>query len=228
MPRGLFITAGPIFKIAKDALTRTCEAPSDNSPDQKDALISVVFAVAALECFINESSEITQTSIDIQQEETPGWLQTYRDLQKEVGDYGSTQHKFQMASLALCGTTFDKSSGPYQDFHTLIRLRNSLVHLGPRDNFILSPDGTMDIEAPTIVQELRNKNILAQMNPGVRASWIALISTRGVAKWACRTASQMVLSTLDLIQSTTPENSFKHMMEMFYRRSFQPENANLT
>jgi hypothetical protein len=48
---------------------------------------------------------------------------------------GSTELKYLMASLSLSGQMFDRSTQPFQDFSTLMKIRNDLMHPRPLDKF---------------------------------------------------------------------------------------------
>ena len=54
MEGGYFLHTGVLFDVARQAYARTENAPSDTSPDQKDAYVAVLFSAATLESFIME------------------------------------------------------------------------------------------------------------------------------------------------------------------------------
>ena len=72
-----------------------------------------------------------------------------------------------------------------------------------------------------LLDQLRAKNILAEHDPadyvGASPTWLSVLSTRAVARWACNVASDVVLAVLDSI----PESDCKHREEFFYRENFR-------
>jgi hypothetical protein len=72
-----------------------------------------------------------------------------------------------------------------------------------------------------VIDRLRSKSVLAQYDPaayvGTAPNWLALLSTRAVARWACNVAAEIVGSVLDSI----PASELKNLAEFFYRANFQ-------
>jgi hypothetical protein len=212
---GIIFNAGPLFSIAKNAYETTKGTGSDRSSDHDEALVAIVFAAASLEAFINEAAELASI-IDVPGEVTPTSVKTFASTAEEVGTgRGSIRLKFLLAKAAFQGETYDKGTQPYQDFNSLVDLRNALVHLKPRDKIIIQ-DGTLSVEVPSVINGLRSRKILAEFGPKSFVTWTALISTRAVARWACNTAAAMVHSVLDIL----PESHFKVQMESLYREPF--------
>jgi hypothetical protein len=114
----------------------------------------------------------------------------------------------------LAGRTFDKGVNPFQDFATLLELRNSLVHLkfdrtkgGPQPNEIF-------VDCPPVVSRLRSKNVLAEFEgaSNVVTSWVNRVSTPAVARWACNVVAAMVKDIVDSI----PPSDLREMTDLFY------------
>jgi hypothetical protein len=79
-----------------------------------------IFSVTALEAFINETllSEFYIPALT----EVPRkiFIKTFEDF--------SIKEKYHLLPLFLFGKTYDKGKQPYQDFSTLVKIRNRLIH----------------------------------------------------------------------------------------------------
>lgn len=216
----MFIDAGSLFNIAKDAYKRTKKASSERDTGQTDALVSVVFSCVSLEAFINEAIELAGQPSPYGKPPNPNTVLDFFSIAKEV-EYGwrTTELKFLLAKRIFTGTTYNKGENPYQDFALLWKLRNDLVHLKSLDKFEKSSEGVLIVKSAKIIEDLRSKNIIAEFkDKNTITSWTNLISTRAVARWACNTASEVVQSVLNFV----PESWYKQQLDLFYKKSFQP------
>jgi len=202
-----------LFGIARDAYERTKNGSLTKASGQRDAVVAVVFSAAALEAFINEVGGIAEGLIQRFVTQDPDSVKQYAALWKEVERLQkSIAFEYLLASTAFSGQPYDKGTGPYQDFEILIKLRNALVHFEP-DHGELSPG------PPRIIQSLQSKNILAEPKGGENGqSWITLIMTREVARWACNTSADLVRSVLEFV----PESILKKVLKRETARFFQP------
>ena len=192
----MFINCGVIYKVAYDAQRRlVAKASSDRAPAGNDALVAIVFAAASLEAFINELGE--RAGQPIGGAPHPQALEALATLWNEVERVrGSVDLKFNMAAFAFTGRVFDKGSQPYQDFATLMRVRNALVHLRPLDEVT-----GMEVTPAKLLSKLP-RNVLTT-NP--RASWVTRIYTRAMATWACNAAVEMAQAIVGMV----PDSYFK-------------------
>lgn len=202
-----------LFGIARDAYERTRGETSDRVSGRGDAVVAVVFSAAALEAFINEVGGIAEGLIQRFVTHDPDSVKQYAALWKEVERLQkSISFEYLLASTAFSGQPYDKGTGPYQDFELLIKLRNALVSFEP-DHVELTPG------PPKIIKTLRSKNILAEPQPGENGnSWITLIMTRAVARWACNTSANLVRSVLEFV----PESVLKKVLLKETVIFFQP------
>jgi hypothetical protein len=164
-----------LFRLAREALARISTESADTTPAQHDALAAIVFSAATLEAAIEELALTAR--LGSKAKSMPPYLQTLASgLELVEEGRGSVRLKYDLALLIATGTTFDRSSQPYQDFADLVSLRDSVVHLSPA---FVSP-------APTkLERRLRAKGICAQREVNELADWVRCVSTRGVAMWAC-------------------------------------------
>lgn len=134
----------------------------------------------------------------------------------------STQEKFILASEAL-GSKFEKGSSPYQEFSDLFKLRDCLVHLKPEDLMNIDENQEFNYSGRELIRNFRAKGIL-QRHTSIESITL-LASTAQTVKWACETASKMVIAILERI----PESAFTQNNELLvvYRESFQPPTVEL-
>jgi hypothetical protein len=194
------------------------EASTDRDVWERDPLTAIVFSAATLEAFINEAAMLAAQRPNPHFSPTPPpSVRIFADLLDEVErSRGSIQLKFLLAKSIFTGESYNKGTQPYQDFDLLIRLRNELVHLRPKENFEFNPESGMSVKPAPIIEKLRSRNILAEHLPN--ASLILLVSTRASARWACNTAAAMIQSVLEFI----PESEFKSFLDLSYARFIQP------
>jgi hypothetical protein len=233
--------AAPIFSVAVDSLKRINAPPRKGN--QMDALVSIVFAAASLEAFLNEAAYLASNYQPVVGD--PVVVSTFADVMEEVEkSRAQIQAKFQFAHIVLTGKTYDKGAAPYQDFSLLIETRNELVHF-KSDEYFLSKGGDKATVGSTVrvIRRLKSLNILFEGTPGTitmpfgqtaqmsahyvtdpifkeppdaSASFTYLIGTKAVAEWACNAASQMVLDFL----SKAPPSTWKNRMDTYLLPAF--------
>ena len=219
MASGMFINSGCLFGIAKQAYERAkAAAKHDRSHESNEPLISIVFAAAAGEAFINEIGELAAQSSGLLSElgPEPAQVQNLARLLSEVEDArGTTNLKFLLGKLALTGKTFDKGANPYQDFAILIDLRNSLMHL-KFDRIESVKINEVCVHHPGMINNLRSKNVLAQFEDdrNAIASWLLRVSTPAVARWACNATAGIVKDVVESI----PDSELRRQADLFYYR----------
>ncbi|HXM94458.1 MAG TPA: hypothetical protein VOA64_09425 [Candidatus Dormibacteraeota bacterium] len=211
---GRLINAHSIFAIAV-AAAKGINAPLRQG-GKDSALISLVFAEASLEAFLNESIELASDNSHDAQE--PQIVSSFAQLMPDF-ERSRLESKFQLAHWMLTGKPYEKSAQPYQDFLLLMRVRNTLLHYKPDPPLGIPGEEQLTVVGSTsnkVLDSLRSKNILADLQPGVQASWTAFVSTKAVGEWACNAASQMVLDFL----SKLPPSSWESTLKFCYRAPF--------
>jgi hypothetical protein len=181
-----------------------------------DALEAIVFSVVALEGFMNEAAELATQPVPPGGPSQPPAVKTFARLTEEV-ERSNLKLKFLLARHVFEGEPYDTGALPFQDFALLVDLRNSLVHYKSLDSFDVDENGVLTFTPAKILERLRSKQILAEQDPGVAASWVLIVATVAVARWSCASAAAMVGSILDVL----PESHFKEKMEFFYRKPFR-------
>lgn len=121
---------------------------------------------------------------------------------------GSVKLKYLVTRAIFANDTYDKGTSPYQDFIRLFRLRDSLIHLKPKDEFAATPNNDIvRISTPQVIKDLP-PHLLADHGKNTISSWIGMISTQAMAQWACVTASNMISSIVSIL----PESKFREMV----------------
>jgi hypothetical protein len=163
-----------LFSIAVDSAKRI--VGDRRVGGHAGALVSVVFAAAALEAFLNESVFLAEMSLRRKVREArrqqrvlaePPTVSTFAQVMKEAEvSRAQIQSKFQLARIVLSGQAHDKGSAPYQDFTDLMAVRNLLMHGKSTENF-LTVDSKPSVVSPVaILESLAKKKILHEHQPG--------------------------------------------------------------
>jgi hypothetical protein len=92
----------------------------------------------------------------------------------------------------------------------LIAVRNALIHYRPVDKIYAGADGAIKMDAPKIIEQLRSKNVLADVPYDIGTPWLARITTPAMARWSCLSAATMVQE----IAECAPRGVFKMRIEM--------------
>jgi predicted transcriptional regulator len=221
------LDTGMLFKVACDSAD-SIQAPPRQS-EQAPALVSIVFSVLTLEAFLNEMSEMMIFPLP----EKPTVVTVLAEfLQDAERSHASLESKFALANWILSKKKFDRGVQPYQDFCLLVRLRNDLVHFRVNDVFEeedypeeLKNDAGFKNEAvqlgnthQNLINRFSGKNILAENMSGKKVSWTALVKTKAVAEWSCRTAAYMITDFC-----TKVPRSYKSWFISRFQKSFDPQ-----
>jgi hypothetical protein len=126
-----------IYVHFKQLWYMACEA-RDQSRDEDarglladSAIIAVIMSAIAMEAFINEVTalSVSRTPIGV---DAP--VERFAAvMSKAVETRADVRLKYQLARASLVGEPFDRGTQPFQDFATLVRLRNWCVHLSPTE-----------------------------------------------------------------------------------------------
>lgn len=212
----MMVTAGTLFAVAKDAYDRACSHAGDpRTHVSHEPLVAIVFSAAAGEAFLNEIVDLAeQQSLFIPQagpepREVVDLVALLTEAERSRATVGL---KLLIGKLALSGSTYDRGGLPFQDFATLMSLRNALLHL-KSESIGENETGDLSVEHPSVIERLRAKNVLAKVDDeNALASWIHLVSTPAVAKWACNATANIVCD----LRGSTPEGELRSKMDQSY------------
>jgi len=180
-----FFEAGMLFNVAQQA-AKSIKTDDPRAGGQLPALTSIAFSVISLEAFLNEMTESAEdnATMDYEPEAVGAFAHMMRDMET-----ASLETKFIMSSWVLTGKSLNRAAQPFQDFASLIALRNQLVHFKPSD-IVAGPIVNTEEVNKKRLKKLESKNILAQAM--YQGSWVYHATTKAVAEWSCKTASKMV------------------------------------
>lgn len=215
---GMFINAGPLLSIAETVRDRVADATEPRKSGTLEALTAVLFAIAAMEAFINEAAELASLATSCSSTPLPPEVASFRDLVRLAEEERSSlRTKYLLAHVALTGHPFNDGRPPFQDFGLLVSLRNEIAHYKPRERFSEDARGGLRVEPPRILAQLRARHITAQLEPGVQTTWLNVVATPAVAHWACSVARGVVTA----IMNAVPSGDFRDRMEFFYCLPFR-------
>jgi len=158
-----------------------------------DTIVAIVLAAAAAEAFVNEVPPLLQMNADTLK--TNSQHRTLNDILSEIEDQrGSVLLKFLNIGYIL-GRPYDRGANPFQDFATLVSLRNEAMHAKQRDKLVQSESGAYQVEWPKQIKALQQRG-LTQDFPGM--SGFDALQTPKMAAWACDVAAAMLMSVLEL------------------------------
>lgn len=196
---GMFGNLGVLWAATREARDRTITF-LDQNPNglPADAFVTIVLAAITSEAFINELVESAKLH-SIHNKLTPQ-LQAFVDTQQEIeSERGSLKLKYQMAAVTLSGKSLDRGIKTFQDFSTLVTLRNDIVHYKPTtDKWVMTDQGEK-VQPPKYILALQQKGIARKPRDGVSAPWFMSIQTAEMAKWSYETAHEIMLAIYNML-----------------------------
>jgi hypothetical protein len=161
--------APTLFSIAVTSANTIVGGPRVGG--HKEALVSLVFAAASLEAFLNESVYLAENIRN-----APTIVSTFAQVMADAEESkAQIQAKFQLRNLVLTGKSHDKGSPPYQDFADLFAVRNSLMH-GKSNELFLTVTGKPGVmlNPVAVMERLSSKNILHEAQPDHQKGYVAV------------------------------------------------------
>jgi hypothetical protein len=136
--------APTLFSIAVNSAKRI--TVPRRTGGQQDALVSVVFAAASLEAFLNESVHLADKSLEREAreiklghrvEKEPPIVSAFSQVMAEAEESrAQIQLKFQLAHLVLTRAVYERGSARFQNFSDLTAVRNLLMHGKSEETFL--------------------------------------------------------------------------------------------
>jgi hypothetical protein len=191
---------------ARDRARKETERQPDASPG--DAAVAIIMSVVAAEAFINELAEAAvvfnfNTGGDEQgAADSPAvrLANLARLLERVEDEHGGLLLKYHIASQALTGRTFDPGRNPFQDFQTLVKVRNLLTHFRCEGTFQYDAHGRITgYKHPKLVEQLQQRGLARRSKPNTVDEWSSTLMTGEMAGWACQTALEMVFAVANLL-----------------------------
>ena len=150
-----------VWLMARQARDRAIESVNkDANSWPSDAIVAIVLSAASTEAFINELAELVAMTKVRLDETLSSELRAFADVADEIEESrGSLRLKYLMAAQTLRGSPFDKGTNPFQDFATLVTLRNDIMHLRPKDRTVIAADGRQSQAPPKYIAALQQRGL---------------------------------------------------------------------
>jgi hypothetical protein len=190
-----FIHFNWLFSLACEARDRAAEFEAQSSANQPgQALVAVVMSAASAEAFINEAALTVMNDLKRDHGLLPDAVKAFGAVLSEAVDANTElKIKYQLAATTLTGRPFRTGEPPFQDFANLVRLRNWLVHLKP-----VPPKVIADLEQRGMTFPRETYTSEGGQEKKAEMSPVSQVATSQVAKWACETASAMIVAVLEM------------------------------
>ncbi|MCR9216428.1 MAG: hypothetical protein NXI14_04410 [bacterium] len=173
----LRLHAGSLFAIARNAAQA-----SQRTDDREQTLIAVVFAVLALEAFLNETA--MRTNAIAQNGQDPTLVSTAATLLNLEESRESLLGKLRRTHEVLCGTELPKGSDCYQRIRLCVKLRDSLVHLKPSGVLVNHDD-----RQENVIRELNQRSLFGGRTVD---SFLVAVSTPEIALFCINAVSDAI------------------------------------
>jgi hypothetical protein len=197
----LYAHSAHIWLTACEARNRAIASVKANqSAWPNDAIVAIVLSAASTEAFINELGELVAMK-KVRLEGSPSReLLAFADVIAEIEESrGSLLLKYLMAAQTLGGSPFIKGMNPFQDFATLVTLRNDIMHLKPKDKSVTGCGRVESVSHPKYIVGLQQRGLARSPPSDVDMSWFNSLQTAEIAIWAVDTARAIILAVLALI-----------------------------
>jgi hypothetical protein len=179
---------------------------------QENALVACIFSSMAIEALVNEIAEASGGVCASRGGENPKTGAIAEILSQIEAARGSVETKIQMLGWVCNEKMFDRGSNPMQDFRDLIALRNSLVH-HKAIRIDVYDDGRVESSTPSVIDRLRSRKLLIKEELNTHYSWVQLVGSAQIAKWACETAFNMATG----IVGSLPESTLRMVMNRVHQ-----------
>jgi hypothetical protein len=219
----VFSGSAALFNQAKRALKSIVDkGVAGRQHDQWDALVAILFSAMTLEAFINEFGDLAASHLASPLENPASIKMTGTALNELEKGQARVQLKYLLAKWILSGQQYDKGSQQYQDFETLIDIRNEIVHIKRLDLYEITAAGVTPLKLPSFIEPLERRGILADVSRvSPPATWMERLQCLVSARWACDTAAAMI-DSLIAATSDSPVRRFWREHQKYYDPSEPP------
>lgn len=194
-----------------------------------DAITAILFSAMSIEAFLNELPKLATAYTKPEEEPEDFAKKLATELTNVEESNGQIKQKIEVTYIAISGEPPKKGILAYQNFSNLIRLRNELVHLKPKDEYDLNLDGDDSPDSKReILKKLSGLNILSEpstykhpiLNKDCPVPLLERISTENAAKWACNTAAKTVQNIVEIMRA---DSKFKDYLKSNYTNKYFQE-----
>ena len=203
-----------LFRVAAQAAE---SAPAEPEKETRDSnLVSVVFAALSVEAFLNELAtldywESEQVPSLVILDDRLKALSRVLDLAEE-SNFQSTA-KLLLTHEAL-GKPLNRGDSPFQEYHFLKQLRDSIVHSHPTTSTLRwSEPIEIRSSRQKLIDGLRSRDLLRAGHESGGRGLLDWLSSPTLGQWAVRTAAVTVSMTVDAL----PQGDFRDSTALLYR-----------
>ncbi len=198
----MFLESCHLLHIARQALDRIPQ-------DSDQTLVTVVFAAISIEAFFNELQHLSSPDGLLPEEpevvaRLHGKLNEADELRQSLSD------RYLLSYAVLANNDLEKGADLYQQFDCLMKFRNALVHHRSQKFFGITPEQSQEgvrvgsLESPPkFIRQLETLRLITMPQGNVMQSWISIVQTQPVGRWALETAA----STIESVLSVAPADS---------------------
>lgn len=200
-PLQVVCAAWHIWNIAADAAKRATDVKAANpGACTSDTMNAIIIAATATEAFINELSLMLST-LDALPTTTIDWKGIGEFLEQLEDAHAQVTAKYLLASVLLPKDALRKGDTPFQDFDMLIDIRNDFAH--PKAQVCPPKYFDMFVNRGWTYNTKADKVKLA--------GWMFQLETPEVARWACRSAHNIIWDIIERFDCTSePLIQFLH------------------
>lgn len=196
---------GHILFLAKKAYERSVD-------DHSESFVSIALSAMALECYVNDFTHQSSSSIFSQNEKSISDL-TYI-LSALENAKSSLIAKIEAIIFLLTGAEMDKGGAIHQELAMLMKLRNELVHRKPESLGSWNFDNVeKEYEPHRYVKFFYDRGIIEKPLGGNPPTWSQYLNNSDVARWAYN----LVVRTIEHIVFILPSGNLSKVQSMMIK-----------
>lgn len=180
-------TSVNLLSVARKAVNRS-------KTERDQATVAILFSAAAIESCINDILEFSKFIDD-----DPRMESLHALLYEAEEQHARVGLKLQIICAVLRNAPLKRGERLYQDFELLFQLRNSVVHMRPdrgESDFF-----THKRKQHKPSQTLIARGIISGKDAESASTWLDIVCSQAVAKWAYQAAVRVALEIYGMITS---------------------------
>ena len=212
----MFVHCTRIWWAAAIARNRVRDDPSKNG---FDAITAIMLSVAAIEAFINEMAaevEMVEKNLSPSDPSDARVIAFGTAMSELENSKASLTLKYQLAAQVLQGRMFLRGEPPFQDFATLVSLRNDVTHV---KNLVEHDAGSrmqLGTKPSARIRDLQQRALARKTETDVSMSWLNTLETTAIAEWACVVSYTIIVAILRMFPLDTSTPTMAHgLIEAF-------------
>ncbi len=213
--------ATDLFGIAKRSSDVVAKTESITQKELRDTnLVAIVFSALAVEAFLNELAILDWTSSNepslVALDPRLKVLQRFLQLAEESNL--QSPGKLLLAHEIL-GVQLETGQQPFQDYHLLKQLRDSIVHSKPTSVEMRREPIEFHSSRKKLLRALQSRGLLSYAPAQRSRPFLDWLDSTNLARWATEAASGIIIKTIEAL----PEGGFKDAVALLYRDFYLSE-----